>query len=400
MVIRAPGDTLNTSVIGSTGVIYVSFTSSGLRSSPGGIYQLKWQGDAWGPGAPFRLATSGVMQPILDASLAARPSATFTDTAATYRTQLLALTGPGEGAAGLGTWPLLRARVPFTLLGVDSQPTKLVMLQRHQTGNVTDSVFRNSRLVGSFGDTARVAVPADAWMPGDTLWVFEQKVVDSTVVIGGNPVQIVRDTLVNGKHQLLPIQVTREILAIKIAMQCAANGATPSRVTCNPLALGTTGATGYRPYATGWTQQLNFNRPFDQNAEVTLTATPIQSNALPLSDADMSQIHVVPNPFVVQSAYDQIASTRVAQSFIRFVNVPSQGSIRIYSVSGQLVQELSWQPTDLLASGNNSPHGDLPYNLRTKEGLDLGSGLYLYVLTPTGATANGKVARGKFVVIR
>jgi hypothetical protein len=74
--------------------------------------------------------------------------------------------------------------------------------------------------------------------------------------------------------------------------------------------------------------------------------------------------------------------------------------LRIYSVSGQLMQQLSWTASDLVASGNNSPHGDLPYNLRTREGLDLGSGLYLFVLTARGPNANGKVARGKFVVIR
>src|SRR6185503_9350234 len=127
---------------------------------------------------------------------------------------------------------------------------------------------------------------------------------DSTVVIGGNTVQIVRDTTINGRHQTLPIQVTREVLGIKIAMQCAANGATPTRVTCNPLALGTTGATGDRPYENGWTQQLHFNRAFDQNSEVQLKATPLKANALPLTDGDMDQIPVVPNPFVVQSAYD------------------------------------------------------------------------------------------------
>ena len=38
--------------------------------------------------------------------------------------------------------------------------------------------------------------------------------------------------------------------------------------------------------------------------------------------------------------------------------------------------------------------------LRTREGLDMGSGLYLYVLTATGPGANGQVARGKFVIIR
>jgi hypothetical protein len=74
--------------------------------------------------------------------------------------------------------------------------------------------------------------------------------------------------------------------------------------------------------------------------------------------------------------------------------------MRIYSISGQLLQQLTWTPADLIASGDNSPHGDLPYNLRTREGLDLGPGLYMFVLTAKGENANGMVARGKFVIIR
>jgi hypothetical protein len=65
-----------------------------------------------------------------------------------------------------------------------------------------------------------------------------------------------------------------------------------------------------------------------------------------------------------------------------------------------MVQQLSWTSADLVARGDNSPHGDLPYNLKTREGRDLVSGLYLYVLTARGTGANGQVARGKFVVIR
>jgi hypothetical protein len=32
--------------------------------------------------------------------------------------------------------------------------------------------------------------------------------------------------------------------------------------------------------------------------------------------------------------------------------------------------------------------------------LDFGPGLYMYVLTPKSANANGQIARGKFVIIR
>jgi hypothetical protein len=110
---------------------------------------------------------------------------------------------------------------------------------------------------------------------------------------------------------------------------------------------------------------------------------------------------VVPNPYIVQSQFDQIGTNRTRiEARVRFVNVPDEGMLRIYSVSGQLLQQLTWTPADLIASGDNSPHGDLPYNLRTREGLDLGPGLYMFVLTPKGENASSMVARGKFVVIR
>jgi len=79
-----------------------------------------------------------------------------------------------------------------------------------------------------------------------------------------------------------------------------------------------------------------------------------------------------------------------------FQGVPPQGVIRIYTVSGQLVQQLSWTPADL--GGDN---GDLQYNLRTREGLELAGGLYLFMVT--GKDVNGKELgqhMGKFVVIR
>jgi hypothetical protein len=239
------------------------------------------------------------------------------------------------------------------------------------------------------------------WMPGDTLYVIEKLIVDSTATVSGTAnTPIVRDTVVNGKTQTLPIQVERELYSLRMSLICASNS-TPARNTCNPLTLGTKGATGYLPYNPGWTNILHLNRPFDQNSEVKLVAQPIKASALKLTKKDMELIHVVPNPFIVQGGYDKILSNRsVDYNAVRFTNVPAEGMLRIYSISGQLIQQLTWTASDLLARGNGSPHGDLEYNLRTKEGLDLGTGLYVFVLTARGENANGQVARGKFVVIR
>jgi hypothetical protein len=212
-------------------------------------------------------------------------------------------------------------------------------------------------------------------------------------------VHVVRDTVVNGRTQRLPIQVTRRIVGLRMTLSCRSHGA-PTRITCNPLAPGTTGATGYLPYEAGYESVWHLNRPFDQNSDVALTASALIAGAAPLTKANMNAIQVVPNPFVVQSFYDRPSSDGAAEPRILFTNVPPEGVIRIYSVSGQFLQQLSWTAGDLVTRGDNTPNGDLPYNLKTREGRDLAPGLYIYVLTARGANANGRVARGKFVLIR
>jgi hypothetical protein len=66
----------------------------------------------------------------------------------------------------------------------------------------------------------------------------------------------------------------------------------------------------------------------------------------------------------------------------------------VFSLSGQYLQQLSWTEADLNSTG------DLPYNLRTREGTDLASGLYIFVITAENGSGGKQFARGKFVVIR
>ncbi|HKS07066.1 MAG TPA: hypothetical protein VJR92_12185 [Gemmatimonadaceae bacterium] len=353
----------------------------------GGTYRLAWAGDAFGPSAPFDLEPKFLLQPKLDASLAARPVGQLTDATVT------ALVGGGPR-------PLIVARLPFLVIGSNDEVVRVAMRQRHVTGNVADSLLRNSILLGTAGDTTRVSIPPNVWMPGDDLMIVERISTDSTATVSGaSGVVIVRDTIINGEIQQLPIRTSREVFSATFALRCP-NTPSPTRTTCNPIRPGSRGATAYTAYKAGWTSVIEFTRAFDQNSEVTLNATPTIAGAVPLTKRDMNQIHVVPNPFVVQSAFDRAQTSGAVQSRVLFVNVPKEGVLRVYTVSGQMVQQLSWTASDLTVAGDNSPHGDLPYNLRTREGRDLAAGLYLYVITARGAGANGAVARGKFVVIR
>ena len=337
----------------------------------GGSYDLTWAGDPFGPAAPFTLQTPLQLQADMSASIASAPTASTTST-------------DPELAEALGNATLVAASLPFTITTADGRPVTVAMRER------TD----NTILVGTLGDTARVEIPSDRWMPGTPLELFEEVTVDSTV--GG--AVVLRDTTVDGRTFKAPIQVTRRIRTATAIVGCA-NSTTPARETCNPLALGTLGSTAYLPPVSGWTNEVRYVRPFNLNTILRITANPV-SIANQITSEDMARIRVVPNPYVVTSQFDRVDAARQATSRLYFTNVPSEGVLRIYSVSGQLIQQIDWTPQDLINIGLGQPNGDLSWNLRSREGLEVGSGLYLYVITAKGSNANGQVARGKFVIIR
>src|SRR5262249_21347149 len=156
--------------------------------NPGGFWNLIWSDDSFGPGAPFSWGTSDQLQPVIAASLAQRATAYTTVIGDTLKAL------PNFPGGPTGTRPLIAAKLPFRVIGTDGQPVDSVFLLRHTPGNITDSILKNSILLGTNGDTSRVSVPPDLWMPSDTVYVIERRVQDSTVVVGGNTVAVVRDT--------------------------------------------------------------------------------------------------------------------------------------------------------------------------------------------------------------
>jgi hypothetical protein len=295
--------------------------------------------------------------------------------------------------------PLVKARVPFTLSFRDvdgrTETVKLAMLARSS----------NSRLLGSGNDTVRVAVPDSIWLPGDTLIALQKVERDSSVGTGTAKYVVVT---ADGANGFRPIPVLADSIGLNRFLVACTGGATGSGVrptadaiTCNPLAINTRGASvsgGYLPVQTGWYQWFDLARAFDPRSSVQLVATPFSTKTV-ISKADLANVSVVPNPYLARADIDQIAG-RTPTSRIYFTGVPEEGVLRIYSVSGQFLQELTWTKSDLLYQGNNAPTGDLPFNLRTREGLDMGSGLYFFVLTAGGTSGNGQIQRGKFVIIR
>jgi len=97
------------------------------------------------------------------------------------------------------------------------------------------------------------------------------------------------------------------------------------------------------------------------------------------TDSLLALVHTVPDPYYVTNALEITASTKV----LRFVNLPSQAIIRIYSVSGILV--------NVLTHNNAGNGGEEVWNLRNRNNQFIASGVYFYhVETPDGRTKIGR----------
>ncbi|MBL0937354.1 MAG: hypothetical protein IBJ03_00555 [Gemmatimonadaceae bacterium] len=396
--VRAEGDTMTANARQYTP--FVSAITGANRPVRGGRYEITWLTDPWGPRAPFRLDPVADLQGTVTASL----------NEATGRATNISSTTAADAAIVGRT--LRRARVPFTVTFISSEgtshPVRLAAFPRPAgTGN--------TRLLGSGTDTVRVAVADSVWLPGDTVAFLHNIERDSTVGTGATAFTVVAPRTIDGITVNAPVAVQRDSVGARVGVQCGTGGLSrPAAdvITCNPLVLLSRGATtpgnqtsealagGYLPVQAGWKQVFELTRAFDPRSVIRFTATPFTALGT-VTKRDMERISVVPNPYLVRSNNDQMGtSDRNTQSRIQFIGVPPEGTLSIFSVSGQFLQKLTWTASDLQRSGNDSPNGDLSYDLRTREGLELASGLYLYVLTATGEQGGNQVHRGKFVIIR
>jgi hypothetical protein len=403
IVLRAEGDTADRTVVLNNGVIPIASGSASqtLFYSNGGQYKLEWAGDAWGPGSNFTYQTPSQLAADVAASLAARAGVQTTDSTDALR-RIVALRAVASGQDTVR--PLVRVQLPFRVIGSNGQPATVAMFRRWANGpNATrDSLVNNSRLLGNGGDTVRVAVPRNLWLPNDTLYVVETVKRDSTILIGGNLTVVTRQETIDGRTAQVPIQKDSTIVSMRLMLSCAGTTTptTSAAPRCNPLVPGTFAATGYLPYQNGWKSVFEFGRSFELFSDFQINAQATTAVGVQLTNADIQDIRVVPNPYIVQSSFDNIqGGGRVGVPRVLFTGVPTQGIVRVYSVSGQLLQVVSWTEADLTNLGQGTLTGDLPFTLRTREGLDMGSGLYVFVLESTG-TGPKLTKRGKFVVIR
>jgi hypothetical protein len=133
--------------------------------------------------------------------------------------------------------------------------------------------------------------------------------------------------------------------------------------------------------ATGYEFFLSAIRPANVPG-LTVTFESQEATQL-VGDPDLRLVHTVPDPYYASSRYD----LSPVEKALRFVNLPSQATIRIYTVSGLLV--------DVINHNDPGLGGMTTWDLKNRSGQFVASGVYFFHVS----TPDGQEHIGRFTVI-
>lgn len=323
-----------------------------------GDYRITWGAAPYGPGEPFRLnfSSPGTSVTEIQTSLTSRTA--VSTGLVTNEAALAIATSLGQPSFTIDS--LVAVRLPFSIRNLRyNRPVFAAMRKRPTTGKFL--------VMGLLPDTIHVRAPDDAWVPSDELFLLES--------VGGN----------------LVVTFRRAVIGCDLSRY--------TRLECNPVYPATRGGTTYLGQTAEQVLLVQYHTPVTSASRFTYRAD-APSRGLTLADsvglirAGLSAVRVVPNPYVMISQY--------GGNGLMFTHLPPRGFIRIYTVAGQFLQQISWDESTLGADG------DLLWNLRSREGNAIGAGLYLFIVTATedSPLTNASAARpigsktGKFVIIR
>jgi hypothetical protein len=95
--------------------------------------------------------------------------------------------------------------------------------------------------------------------------------------------------------------------------------------------------------------------------------------------SDLSQVHTVPDPYYVSNGYETDPRNKV----IKFVNLPTQAIIRIYSLSGILLK--------VIEHNSSTFGGAEDWDVRTRNGRLVANGVYFYAIESGDARRVGRM---------
>jgi hypothetical protein len=114
-----------------------------------------------------------------------------------------------------------------------------------------------------------------------------------------------------------------------------------------------------------------------------LALTPATFDPSVTTAGDLARVHTVPDPYYVSHSLETAENRQI----LRFVNVPAQAVIRIYSTSGILVR--------ILTNNDVTGGGEMEWDVRNRTGTRVASGVYFWHLE----TPDGRKRIGRFAVV-
>lgn len=149
------------------------------------------------------------------------------------------------------------------------------------------------------------------------------------------------------------------------------------------------------------TYKVTFNRPFGGDDYITFTATVSDTIDTEELKESMNDIKVVPNPYVATNMMEPaVSNTQLNQSRrIMFTHIPTDCTIKIFTVSGVLVETIH-APEDGLVDYNglgDYSTGCIHWDLLSSEGLEVAAGMYIFHVEDK---LTGKEKIGKFAIIK
>lgn len=139
--------------------------------------------------------------------------------------------------------------------------------------------------------------------------------------------------------------------------------------------------------------ELGLIRPFGPSDSFVFTTRGARIDAARAREESRKEPYVVPNPYVASASFEpeKFAVSGRGERRLEFRGLPADCTIRIYTVRGDLVQTLKHD-------GSND--GMVPWNLRTKDNLDVAPGLYIFHVDGGNRGGGDSEHIGKFAVIK
>ncbi len=144
------------------------------------------------------------------------------------------------------------------------------------------------------------------------------------------------------------------------------------------------------PPTNGDIYELRLKFPFSSQDKFSFTTKAQYIDPNLAKDQFSKQPYVVPNPYVGAASFEpqRFAVSGRGERKIEFRNLPSNCTIRIYTLTGELVQTLQHD--------GNINEGVIPWDLRNSSNLEIAPGLYIYHVD--GKDVGTYV--GKFAIIK